>query len=141
MERQGQGEKPRSKGRLKSSLGSRDEDALTAQSQFPSGLDRTPTMGISLELEAKEAPPAPIPNPLLGPENQKLLRKRSSCPNLKMYVKDQHGQVTGIDVDLSPPIGVDVEASFIEEKCCFLVPSGFMSGKKGARRSSAEGRF
>ena len=95
-------------------------------------------MGVSLELEmeVKEAPPA-----LIRTDSQKLSaksRKRSSCPNLTMYVKDPNGQVTGMDVDLSPAI--DVETSYIEEKCCFLVPSGFISGKKDGRRSSAEVR-
>ena len=50
-----------------------------------------------------------------------------------------------MDVDLSPTMGlpggtIDVETSYIEEKCCFLVPNGFMSGKKDGRRSSAEVR-
>ena len=96
---------------------------------------------VSLEREIKEAPPAPIPNPIMIADQQKLSRKRSSCPNLKMYVKDQNGEVRGMDVDLSPTMDLpggtmDVEASYIEEKCCFLVPNGFMSGKKGGRRSS-----
>ena len=100
---------------------------------------------VSLEREIKEAPPAPIPNPIMIADQQKLSRKRSSCPNLKMYVKDQNGEVRGMDVDLSPTMDLpggtmDVEASYIEEKCCFLVPNGFMSGKKDGRRSSAEVR-
>ena len=100
---------------------------------------------VSLEREIKEAPPAPILNPIMIADQQKLSRKRSSCPNLKMYVKDQNGEVRGMDVDLSPTMDLpggtmDVEASYIEEKCCFLVPNGFMSGKKDGRRSSAEVR-
>ena len=95
---------------------------------------------VSLEMEIKEAP-----NSLILAEPPKSSRKRSSCPNLKMYVKDQNGEVRGMDVDLSPTMGlpggtIDVETSYIEEKCCFLVPNGFMSGKKDGRRSSAEVR-
>ena len=58
-----------------------------------------------------------------------------------MYVKDPSGEVRGMDVDLSPTMELpDVETSYIEDKCCFLVPNGLMSGKKDGRRSSAEVR-
>ena len=81
-----------------------------------------------------------IPNihPLVSKPD--IMRKRSSCPNLKMYVnKDDVVAVAG--VDLSPTMDVDVEATYIEEKCCFLVPNGFLSGRKDGRRSSAEVSF
>ena len=81
-----------------------------------------------------------IPNihPLVSKPD--IMRKRSSCPNLKMYVnKDDVVAVDG--VDLCPTMDVDVEATFIEEKCCFLVPNGFLSGRKDGRRSSAEVKY
>ena len=64
-----------------------------------------------------------------------IMRKRSSCPNLKMYANKDDVAVGG--VDLSPTMDVD-EVTYIEEKCCFLVPNGFLSGRKDGRRSSAE---
>ena len=88
-----------------------------------------------VEMEAASSSHLQSNNPLVIKPSE-ISRKRSSCPNLKLYV-DENNEV-GASVDLSPTMDVDVEATYIEEKCCFVVPSGFLSGRKEGRRSSAE---